>query len=42
MAAGVMDRVWEIADIVRLVEKRQNAIDNHANGEWKMGAESLH
>lgn len=41
MAAGVTDRVWEIADIVRLVEERQKAIDNDSDGEWKMGAESL-
>ena len=41
MAAGVTDRVWEIADIVRLVEERQKAIDNDVDGEWKMGAKSL-
>jgi IS1 family transposase len=41
MAAGVTDRMWEIADIVRLVEERQKAIDNDVDGEWKMGSESL-
>jgi len=41
MAAGVTDRVWEIADIVKLVEERQNAIDNDVDGEWKMGAEAM-
>ena len=35
MAAGVTDRVWEIADIVKLVEERQSAIDNEVDGEWK-------
>jgi hypothetical protein len=35
MAAGVTDRVWEIADIVRLVEERQSTIDNDVDGEWK-------
>ena len=38
MAAGVTDRVWEIADIVKLVEERQTAIDNDVDGEWKIGA----
>ena len=28
--ARVTDRVWEIADIVKLVEDRQKAIDNDA------------
>lgn len=40
MAAGVTSSPWEIADIVRLVEERQNAIDNDVDGAWKMGAES--
>jgi len=42
MAAGVTDRVWEIADIVKQVEERQKAIANDVDGEWKMGAESVH
>jgi hypothetical protein len=41
MAAGATSSPWEIADIVRLVEERQNSIDNDVDGEWKMGAESL-
>jgi hypothetical protein len=32
--------VWKIADVVKLVEKRQKAIDNDVDGKWKMGAES--
>jgi hypothetical protein len=32
---------WEIADIARLVETRENAIDNDVDGEWKIGAESV-
>jgi hypothetical protein len=31
----------KIADIVRLVEGRQTAIDNDADAEWKMGSASI-
>lgn len=39
--AGITDSPWKIADIVRLVEERQNAIDSDLDGEWKMGAEAF-
>jgi hypothetical protein len=32
MATGVTDTVWEIADIVRLVEERQNALASNVEG----------
>ena len=41
MAAGVTSSPWEVADIEKLVEERQNAIDDDVDGDWKMGAESL-
>jgi hypothetical protein len=37
---GATDQVWEIADIVKMVEECQNAIDNDVDGERKIGAES--
>jgi hypothetical protein len=41
MAAGVTDRVWDIADIVKLAEERQKALETDVESDWKMGAESL-
>jgi len=41
MSAGVTDRVWEIADIVRLLEDQQPVKDRDAHPEWKLGSGSL-
>jgi len=41
MSAGVTDRVWEIADIVRLLEDQQPVKDRDARPEWKLGSGSL-
>jgi IS1 family transposase len=41
MAAGVTDRVWEIADIVRLLEDQKPVKDRDARPEWKLGSASL-
>jgi len=41
MAAGVTDRAWEIADIVRLLEDQKPAKDRDARPEWKLGSASL-
>ena len=40
MAAGVTDRVWEIADIVALIEEAPK-VKSHADPEWKLGSQSL-
>jgi hypothetical protein len=41
MASGVTDRVWEIADIVRLLEDHKPAKDRDASPEWKLGSASV-
>ena len=41
MAAGVTDRVWEIADIVWLLEDQKSAKDRDARPEWKLGSASV-
>jgi hypothetical protein len=41
MAAGVTDRVWEIADIVRMLEDQKPTKDRDARAEWKLGSASL-
>ena len=35
MAAGVLDRLWEVSDIVRLVEERQSRIELEESNERK-------
>jgi IS1 family transposase len=41
MAAGVTDRVWDVADIVRLLEDQKPTKDRDARPEWKLGSASL-
>jgi hypothetical protein len=39
MAAGISASVWEIADIVKLVEAAENEMDNSGHGGTLLGAE---
>jgi hypothetical protein len=41
MAAGVTDRLWEIADIVRLLDVQKTTKDRDASPEWKLGSASV-